>query len=532
MIHRLKCLFLYLLTAGTALAQHPDIDVLNYSFHITLSNESQTIQGLAEIEFEVMKDDLRTVTFDLIGRTGDSGMRVTRAHCDARGFEQGDSTVTLFLDAPTRHGQLLNVAIAYEGAPADGLLIGKNRYGLWTAFGDNWPNRARHWLPCVDHPSDKAYVQWAITAPSQYQVVAAGRRTETKDMLNGMRMTRYESTAPIATKVMVLGAGEFAVRPVSDGYGVSHESWVYPQEQDRGFKALNLAPLAADFFADMLGPMAYHKLAHVQSKTRYGGTENAGAIFYNEQAFDPGRETEGLIVHETAHQWFGDAVTESDWHQLWLSEGFATYLTHLWFEAKHGKTVFLNRLKEDRDAIIRFVHAEPQRPVLDTLCTAPTDLLNANSYEKGSWVLHMLRQRLGDAPFYEGLHQFYAAFKNGNATTADFRRIMERLSGQSLKPFFDQWLRRPGLPEMETLWRRTGSGVTVDIVQHQPGPNYVFDLELAMTCQGEEVLTKHIHITDRTQSFNWETDAPVIAIQADPHTRVLARFINTVEQHP
>jgi len=527
-----KSLYLSLIIVGTALSQNLDIDVLTYKFHIDLSDAGKTLHGLAEIEFEVLRDDLRTVSFDLIGPEGDKGMRVIKANCDAKGFKQADSTVTLFLDAPTRHGQLLTVAIAYEGEPVDGLRIGKNKYGQWTAFGDNWPERARHWLPCVDHPSDKAYVQWTITAPSRYQVVAAGRRTEAKDLLNGRRVTCYESIAPIATKLMVLGAGEFAVRSVSDSHGVLHESWVYPQERDRGFTALNLAPEAADFFADRLGPMAYHKLAHVQSKTRYGGTENAGAIFYNERVFDPGRDTEGLIVHETAHQWFGDAVTEADWSQLWLSEGFATYLTHLWFEAKHGKAVFLNRLQEDRDAIIRFVDAEPQRPVLDTLCTAPNDLLNANSYEKGAWVLHMLRQRLGDALFHEGLRQFYAAFKNGNATTADFRRVMERLSGQPLKPFFDQWLRRPGVPKVEILWRHSGSGVAIDIVQHQPGPGHVFDLELALTGQNGQVYSTTIQITDKAQSFKLPADTAIIAVQPDPNVCLLARFLSTVEHHP
>ncbi|MCF6333455.1 MAG: hypothetical protein L3J11_09250, partial [Draconibacterium sp.] len=131
---------------------------------------------------------------------------------------------------------------------------------------------------------------------------------------------------------MVIGVARFAVQYNNDYKEVPVSSWVFPQNREEGFSDYSVGDKALKYFSEIIGPYSYEKLAHVQSKTRYGGMENAGCIFYAEKSVTGKNRAESLMAHETAHQWFGNSVTEQNWHHIWLSEGFATYLTHIYIE--------------------------------------------------------------------------------------------------------------------------------------------------------------------------------------------------------
>ena len=195
--------------------------------------------------------------------------------------------------------------------------------------------------------------------------------------------------------------------------------------------------------------------------------ENATAIFYADAAFRTGRMGEGLIAHETAHQWFGDAVTEREWAHLWLSEGFATYFAALWTQHAHGDSTFRHNMDGIRSAVLADSEAVPTHAVIDTAQRDLLALLNANSYQKGSFILHMLRRQVGDSAFFAALSSYYSTHRDGTALTDDLREAVEHASGQKLDWFFDQWLRRPGFPEIDVTWSSDPSShqVTLDIVQ-------------------------------------------------------------------
>ena len=176
--------------------------------------------------------------------------------------------------------------------------------------------------------------------------------------------------------------------------------------------------------------------------------ENATAIFYADRYFRRAGVSEGIIAHETAHQWFGDAVTERLWPHVWLSEGLATYFAALWTQHAHGDSAFRAEMERNRSAILNDTVAVPKRAVIDTIETELLALLNHNSYEKGAFVLHMLRSELGDSAFFAGIRRYYTDHKHGTALTADLQSALERASGKNLTVFFNQWLRRPGYPEV------------------------------------------------------------------------------------
>jgi aminopeptidase N len=195
--------------------------------------------------------------------------------------------------------------------------------------------------------------------------------------------------------------------------------------------------------------------------------ENVSANFYPESAIAQGRDLEGTVAHETAHQWYGDSVTGADWRDLWLSEGFATYFAALFYEWTDGEAAFRREMESSRQLFVG--SPDTGRPVVDPSPRSLFDLINRSTYEKGGWVLHMLRGLVGDAAFQQGVRDYFAAHRNATATTGDLRAAMERAVGRDLGWFFEQWLTRPGYPELRVAqrWDPAAREVVVDVDQTQ-----------------------------------------------------------------
>ncbi len=469
---------------GPAAQPQPGIDVQDYDFALTLSDTTDRIEGTATVHVRIDTDTLTAVRLDLIGRApeGETGMRVQSVSEAGRAVSYRHADDLLRIRPPDLAvGQTRTFRIEYAGVPEDGLIIGTNRHGDRTFFGDNWPNRARHWLPVVDHLADKATVEFRVTAPARYDVVSNGARVH--DSTSGdTRHTHWRTDVPLPPKVMVIGVADFAVDSAGTVDGVPVQSWVYPEDRGPGLKDLGQAPPILRFFEENLGPYPYAKLANVQSTTRYGGMENAAAIFYSETAVADGEDDTSLLAHEIAHQWYGNTVTEADWPHLWLSEGVATYLTGLYLEHARGAAALTRYMAAARRQVVQFHDANPDTPLVDTTYSDPNELLNTNPYQKGGWVLHMLRREVGTDTFWRGLRAYYERYRDGNASTRDFRAVMEDVSGQDLEAFFDQWTRRPGHPVIEGTWRHDAAAgeCVVTLRQTQDEPPFVVPVPVAL----------------------------------------------------
>lgn len=530
----MKSLITLLLLAGNLAAQrYPPgaaIDVLHYSFSINLSDSSDQIHGRTEILLRALRQPLATCELNLSapGSNGDStGMTVSQIS-DHSGrdihFDHRGDNLTIQLNRPLQRGDSTRIIIYYSGIPADGLVISRNKYGERTFFADNWPFRARKWLPVVDHPADKATCEFIITAPNHYQVVANGLLVEESDIDKHYRRSHWHCDSPLPTKIMVIGVARFAVSHYQAG-GIPLSTWVYPQDRKDGFYDFAIAGNILQYFQKMLGPYPFKKLANVQSKTRYGGMENAGTIFYNENSISGHRGSEGLIAHEIAHQWFGDAVTESHYSHIWLSEGFASYLTQFYFEDTYGPERLEAGMRSARRRVLAFQERHPQRTVIDTAYNDANRLLNPLSYQKGAWVLHMLRYEVGDSLFWEGLRQFYRQFRNQNADTQDFRKIMESVSGKNLKFFFRQWLQQPGQPELRSDWGyNPDNGVcylSIEQVQ-MSGIVFKFPLEIGLRATADDsMMIQNIKIDQQIQTVALPVTGPPEDLTVDPRCRLL-----------
>ena len=435
--------------------KNPNIDALNYAFRLTLSDTTDEIVGEATIDIRFLADGITRVRLDLIDQGADGrGMAVS-------GVTSGDRPVTfthtndeLFITLPqaTRANQRSQYTIRYRGIPASGLQIGPNKYGDRTFFSDDWPNRARNRLPTIDHPYDKATSEMIVTAPDHYQVVSNGLKIEETALPNGMLLTHWKQSVPIATWLYNLGVARFVVQHVDDYMGKAIQTWVYYQDRDAGFYDFAVpTKQVLEFYGDWVGPYSYEKLANIQSNSVGGGMEAASSIFYGDDSVTDERTTrwQNVIIHEIAHQWFGNAVTEYDWDDVWLSEGFATYFTLLFREHQYGRDDFVRGLKESRDRVRSFYEENPDYRIVHDNLDDMSRVTSSQTYQKGGWTLHMLRGIIGDEAFWSGIQDYYARFQGKNATTDDLRRAMEEASGRDLSEFFAQWLYQGGALEYE-----------------------------------------------------------------------------------
>jgi aminopeptidase N len=521
---KLSPLFVFLFLSLVCEAKDPypkneAIDIKHYHFFLEVNDSTNVIYGEASLTI-LFKKSIPSFSIDLAAKdnTG-KGMEVSEVSVNGLKllYSHLNSKLKITLPSAARANSTLIFKIVYRGEPIDGLVIGKNKFGDRGFFGDNWPDRAHHWLPVVDHPFDKSSVDFSVVAPIHYSVIANGVKTEESFISEKRKLTRYHEEVPIPVKVMVVGIARFAMETSGRVENIPVESWVYPQNKSEGFYDYSVSAKVLDFFHAHVGEYSYKKLANVQSKTRFGGLENANAIFYFENSVTGKGTIEGLIAHETAHQWFGNSATEKDWHHVWLSEGFATYFANLYLEHTYGHDRLAKEEKTDRDQVINYF-TKNQAPVLDTTVTDLMKLLSVNAYQKGGWVLHMLRHEVGDQNFWKGIRQYYATYRNSNALTSDFEQIMEEASGKDLSWFFKQWIYRGGHPKIGGTWHydEVSKVLSLELTQDQTVGLFKFPLDIGV---GSEIKT--VSIDKKTQTFTFPLAEKPAQISLDPNIWLL-----------
>jgi aminopeptidase N len=507
-------------------APRPAIRVEAYRFEIALPAAGDTVRASATVVFRRAAAASDTLALDLVGLAVDSVLAygvAAPAHPVAVPF-QYDGTVLRIPAPPRPVAQRESVAVFYRGAPRDGLLLRPDGRGRQAVFADNWPERARFWIPTVDLPADKAAVTWRVGVPAGWRVIANGRLSAVDSVAGGRTWWRYVERHPIPSYTMVLGAARLAVsrhRPATAGRDtIPIDVWTEPEDSAFADSVpFRRATEIVETMERLVGPFPFERLAHVESSTRYGGMENSTAIFYPEGGYVARRMGEGVVRHETAHQWFGDAVTERDFHELWLSEGFADYFAVVVGAALDGDSL----LGRGMAGLERGYLASPVvgRPLVDTTVTEPTRLLNANSYNKGAWVLHMLRGTVGDSAFWRGIRAYYRTWRDSSVTSAHLQRAMEGAAGRPLGWFFHQWLRQPGYPRLDVAWRWDAAAgrAVIEVSQVQPEAWGLFRLPsvaLELRAGAQVVARRRVDLSAAHQTVTVDLSAPPTDVAVDP----------------
>jgi aminopeptidase N len=527
--------------------RQPGVKIEHYVFALELSDSTDEIRGETTVTIRFTKDSLTSFFLDLATPSNGKGMTTTGVFSDSvpLHYTHTANRLLITLPRPSRASELRRFTIRYHGIPADGLRTGVNKYNERCFFSWNWPDKAREWLPMIDHPSAKATSEFIVTAPDKYAVVANGLLQSEVSLGDGRKRTHWRQSVPIASWLNAIGVQQFGVHHAGFVRGVELQTWVAHQELDSGIARFETtARQALEFYSDRIGPYSYEKLANVTAPFNGGATEHASVIFYGDggtragatprtapsrprpagaarRAAVPG--SGGTIAHEIAHQWFGNAVTESDWDDAWLSEGFATYFTLLYDEHYVGHDAFIRGV-QGMFARARAAQEATGKPLVHENISDLRDVIPQLVYQKGGSVLHVLRGQVGTEAFWKGIREYYRQYRNGNASSRDLQRALEETSGQDLDWFFTQWLHGTTIPALEGSWRWDAAGkkVVIQLRQTQKGKPYRLPLEVALVADSGPVpRIEKIEVTQASQRFEIAAERAPSDVVLDPNTWML-----------
>jgi aminopeptidase N len=441
-------------------------------------------------------------------------------------YTHGNDELIISLPAPSTKNQTLTFTIQYHGIPYDGLRIGATKLGDRSFFNENWPNRGRHWLPIVDHPHDKATSEFIVKAPSHYKVVSNGLLLEESELGNSTRLTHWKQSVPVSSWLFVIGVADFAVKYVDEFRGKSIQTWVYAKNREAGFYDFDEpTKKVLEFYSNYVGPYAYEKLANIQTPSVYGGMETSSAIFYGEDLVTGKRDerTRDVVIHEIAHQWFGNAITETTWDDAWLSEGFATFFTLLFIENEYGKEEYTKGIIKARKSVYDMSVKMPDFSIVSERTAEKEDVTSGITYQKGAWVIHMLRNLIGEKNFKKGIQNYYAKYFNANTTTSEFRAEMEKVSGKDLKLFFKQWLYQPINPTINANWTYNTSTKKLNVKLHQ-AQNFLYNVPVEIGYYKKGASTPTIltmNLKDKDQEFSFPLATAPEKLELDPRALLL-----------
>ena len=467
------------------------IDILHYAFNLTFSDNTDELKGTASITFQCKQNSVKQLRLDLINQSdkwrgkGMTAQSVTLNNKELN-FTHINDELIIQLGVSPAINQSITIVVSYHGIPAGGMKIQPTKFGDRSFMCENWPNNARHWLPTVDHPYDKATSEFIVTAPAHYKVISNGLLMEESLLDKETKLTHWKQSVPVSCWLFVLGVADFAVQYVDEFQGKSIQTWVYPKEREAGFRDFaEPTKQVLQFFTDYVGPFAYEKLASVETQSVGGGMETSSAIFYDEKMVTGTQSVRlrNVVIHELAHQWFGNAVTETTWDDAWLSEGFATFFTLLFIENAYGHEEFLSGIKAARKTVYDLTKKDSTFSIVSDRSAEKGLVTGGLTYQKGAWTLHMLREKIGHDNFRKGIQAYYKKFYNANATTSDLITEMEKASNQNLKSFFNQYLTRPDNLKLTGSWNYDAATqqITIKLQQTQSsGKPFDFPIEIAI----------------------------------------------------
>jgi aminopeptidase N len=495
MIRHKSVLSVVLLLCSTAVAARVERLIhtwrpTHYLVNITLNDQlTEITSASARIYVSIVKPT-RTIDLDFGDLTVDSAT----LNSSPVTVTQSNGKLLFALPEVANPGDSLVLIVNYHGKPKDGLILTNDKDGQPAAIGDNWPDRVHHWLPVLDHPSAKATITFNITAPAGEEVVANGRLDHVETTPSGQRTWTYSEGVPIPPYCMIIGVGQFAKLDLGQQKPTQISSYVPRSESELAARGFSPALPSVEFFSEKVAPYPYEKLALIVGATRYGGMENSSAIVFTSNLFNRNSpvgmsktyptvpfNNVTLIAHEIAHQWFGDSVTESTWSDLWLSEGFATYFAGLFVQRYESEEAFQRYMQNAAASVFEY-EKKKRVPIFDRDTESLMELLNPNNYQKGAWVLHMLRSNLGDDVFFRGIRAYYESHKNSVASTEDLRAALEKASGKNLRAFFARWVYDSGHPQYELKWYWLGKKeLRLVLTQTQPGNAFLDPVNLTIS---------------------------------------------------
>jgi aminopeptidase N len=524
-------------------------DVKSLSVELSFDFDHKAVDATATLVVARRDRAAKTLTLDAVGFI----LHSVTDH-DGRALEHRYDGDQLFVSlGASAVGAEHTVRVRYRAVPPRGLyfmLPDEHRPSrpvqVWSQCQDE---DARYWIPCHDYPNMRMSTEFIVLAPEGWHVLSNGvlvskshaegthRQDPAKIGASGPGLVRWhwQQREPHVAYLMTLVAGRFS-EIVADTPTLSVRYYVDPGREEDGKRAFGRTPAMIAHFEKRFGvPFAwakYHQIA-VHDFT-FGGMENTSATTMTDRILLDARaaidnSSDDIVAHELAHQWFGDLVTCRDWSHAWLNEGFATFCEHLDAEAKGGVDEYRYSLEEHAHGYFGEDGARYRRPIVCSTYNNPIDLFDRHLYEKGGWVLHMLRCELGDELFFGGVKRYLERHRGSIVETRDLLRALEEESGRSLEGFFDQWVFRAGHPELDVKASHDADAglLTVRVKQKQSvdavTPQFRFTLELAVVHAKSEELHA-LEVSQGEQCFVIKCEKAPTRLAIDPRGAVLATW--------
>lgn len=514
-------------------------DAQHYVIRSSFDRTRKVYFGDTTLSVKPLKDGFSTLTLDSIGMKFDS--ITLEPEGTKLQFAQVGSTLSVTLGKTFNASDLISVRFKYSSQPKKGIYFvdaqpateANPGYSsqVWT---QGEAEEARYWFPSYDFPDDKATTEQFITVPADEVAISNGELLETIENTDRTRTFHYKMPVPHSIYLTSFIVGKYVkvegkYKDIPLGY------YVYPGRENIAEGAYGKTPDMMRVFEMVTGvDFPYNKYDQTTvARFNFGGMENITATTMADTEINLANSEFGreividLVSHELAHSWFGNLVTTKDWSNLWLNEGFATFMEAVYREHLNGRKDYLRKVTDDAYSAMGDDVFNSSRHPLFRL-NPPTDdsLFDTTTYQKGGAVIHMLREEIGDEAFWKAINTYLNRHKFGNVETPDLKKAMEESSGKDLTWFFDQWVYKAGFPKLSVRqsYRPTRKQLVLTVSQIQKVDSitpsaFVLPMEVEIkTANG--VKSEKIEITKRIQTFVIKTDGKPITVVFDKHEKI------------
>jgi aminopeptidase N len=522
------------LCADEPYARSRDYDLQHSRIALRFDLDQKKVIGDVTHTLTILRDSTSKIIFDSANLTIQS---VTVNKSPAK-FETKDDKLIVPLTTAAHTGDKFDINIRYEGKPTKGLyfILPDKDYPdrpkqVWTQ-GES--EDTRYYLPTYDYPNDRLTTETILTVPASWITVANGKLISVTDSANGMKTWTWKESVPSSTYLITIVAGE--LDEVKDTWRGIPVTYYAPKGRgDRLSINYSRTPQMIELFSKKLG-VDYPWEKYAQSMVDdfvAGGMENSSATTNTSTSLQHPKLApeyltgqDDLISHELGHQWFGDLVTCKDWGDIWLNEGFATFMETVWTESHFGK---------DQADYERWLAARgwfEQTNLFDKPIVRhdfnDSGEFDGNAYTKGGWVLYMLRHQLGEDAFYRGLKHYLEVNRGKNVVTADLAKAMEEATHTNVDQFFNQWLYGAGAPKFDLSYKYDDAkhevALTVKQTQKVEGRVGLFhvptDVEIT-TASGPKLFPITVSSEKDTATFTFPADSAPLMVLFDKGGHVL-----------
>lgn len=514
-------------------------DVQHYKIQVKFDREKKMVFGDTTVTLKPLNAEFKSFELDSAGLNFES-VRLEKDNKNLN-YKLSGEKIFIELEKTYKPKDLITIRFVYSCKPKKGVYFipekrdGKKIIHSEQIWSQGEPDEAHHWFPSYDFPDDKATSELLITAASDENVISNGELLEKKENGDGTAVFHYKMQIPHSTYLISFVIGKYS--KIADKYkNIPLEYFVYPGEESIVPLVFSDTKEMMRIFEDVTGedyPFNKYDQTIVDEFT-FGGMENITATTYSDKDIFLARFPHlrgfaiDLVSHELAHSWFGNLVTCRNWAELWLNEGFATYMEAVYRGKMYGEGAYRAKIQEDatiylyKDAVNNTKHG------LYNLTANQTDKLFKYffiTYNKGSLVLHLLRETVGEEAFWKAVNIYLNRYKFANVETTDLKKVMEEVSRKNLDSFFKQWIYSAGHPklEIEPVYNLQDNTLRLEISQTQKGGNipdvFKFPFEIFVQTGSGEVVEKAL-IERRTQIVSIKLDSPPLTILLDKNANM------------